>query len=197
MEHQNPCHFLALPTELRLNIYELVFDTCARRLGDLHPILKTNKQIHKEAILLYYSRTNFHFTSEDLSSALQIYLRLPAHYRYKIKHLYFAEPYWHSCARGAAQQLEATYRKVRAFRRRLSERNRHSESQRKLRNSFDSVLTQKLHIGRLPKDFFLVGLRTPGTGVVVYTSRPQALAKQMGREQVVWAQFRWYGCARK
>lgn len=56
-------------------------------LGRLTPILKTNKQIYTEAILLFYQRTNFTFWIEDLDRTLSVYCNLPYPYKAAIKSL--------------------------------------------------------------------------------------------------------------
>lgn len=53
---------LNLPIELRLEIYTHLFTATFRRLGEkLSGILKVNRQIYTEAIILYHQQANFIF----------------------------------------------------------------------------------------------------------------------------------------
>ncbi|KAK5138230.1 hypothetical protein LTR08_004926 [Meristemomyces frigidus] len=70
---QGPCHFLRLPPELRLLIYERAVDRSEIRRVDttgmpMHPLLQTSKLVREEAFESVHRRTALSFRLHDLRS---------------------------------------------------------------------------------------------------------------------------------
>ncbi|KAK3721091.1 hypothetical protein LTR37_003381 [Vermiconidia calcicola] len=82
-------HFrlMAMPPELRLRIYELVFETTSihiftrksSRRDQLPPLLLSNKQIYHEAIMTHYQTTEFVFCYPF--TVAERYARIPQQFR--------------------------------------------------------------------------------------------------------------------
>ena len=84
---------LGLPAELRLHIYYLLFTSSSQALGRLPGLLYVSKQVHAEAIMLYYQSTTFTFWLESFPRTLKMYHMLPERYRREIRHLRYPTIY--------------------------------------------------------------------------------------------------------
>ena len=103
MEQQHDrLSLLGLPAELRLHIYALLFSSTSQALGRLPALFYVNKQIHSEAILLYYQATTFTFWIESFPRTLTMYYKLPERYRTAIQHLRYPTIYPASTTAAAA-----------------------------------------------------------------------------------------------
>jgi hypothetical protein len=152
--------FLGLPAELRLHIYTLLFSSASQAIGRLPGLLYTSKQIHAEAILLYYQMATFTFWIESFPRTLTMYYKLPKRYRNAIPHLRYPTVY-----PGYATATAVTIPLLQA--QRIAEAR--------------SIV--------LPPDFLQVGVRRLRGGInegeVVWTSDPEALAKEWAEARAV------------